>query len=91
LGSDLTFNSNGPLNQITHTAGTTAITVPNTGIYMISYSVVITNNVDATVSIAVNGTVAVSTSTPTQLLIGEYSDSAILSLNAGDVVTLRIE
>jgi hypothetical protein len=58
---------------------------------MISYSVVITNNVDATVSIAVNGTAAVSTSTPTQLLIGEYSDSAILSLNAGDVVTLRIE
>jgi len=91
LGSDVIFEDNGPLSGITHTAGTTPIVVPDTGNYLIQYTVALTSNNDASISIAVNGTVVSSTSIPTQSVLGEFSDSALLSLTAGDSVTLRIE
>lgn len=89
-GSDFIFQNNGPLNGISHTAGTTQIIVPEAGNYQIEYTVVLTNNTDAIISIAVNGTVVSSTSVPTQSVLGEFSDSAILALAAGDSVTLRV-
>ena len=91
LPGNVIFNCNGPLTGITHTVETAQMTVPATGDYLIEYTVVVANNIDAVISIAVNGITEVSTSVPTQTEIGEFSDSSILSLEAGDIVTLRIE
>ncbi len=91
LGSDFIFQNNGPINGITHTAGTSQIVVPAAGNYEINYTVALTSNTDANILIAVNGTVVSSTLVPTQSVLGEFSNSVILALSAGDSVTLRIE
>ncbi|MGC7870150.1 cell wall-binding repeat-containing protein [Desulfosporosinus sp. SYSU MS00001] len=88
-GADVPFNGNGQMSGISHTAGTTGITVQNTGTYKIDYNTCITAGLDAELAVAVNGTVAPSTGIPVLTAVGEVSGSAILSLNAGDVITLR--
>lgn len=89
LGSDILFDTNGPLSGVLHTPGTAVITVPDTANYLADYTIVITNNVDLTVALAVNGVVAASTSVPTLTVTGEFSNASILPLNAGALVTLR--
>lgn len=91
LGSDILFTNNGPLSGIAHTAGAAQLTVPDTGNYLIEYTVVLTTNTDASVSIAVNDTVVSSTTVPTQSVLGEFSSSVILALTAGDAITIRVE
>jgi hypothetical protein len=88
-GADVPFSNNGPLAGVTHTAGTTTITVPTAGVYQIDYNISISAGVGASISIAVNG--AVDTSTPITALVavGEVSGTAMLTLAAGDVLTLR--
>lgn len=88
-GADVPFSNNGPLAGVTHTAGTTTFTVEKAGNYLITYSVDITAGVGSTISIAVNGTVDASTNINALTATGELRGSVILSLAAGDVVTLR--
>ncbi|WP_424141320.1 BclA C-terminal domain-containing protein, partial [Sporosalibacterium faouarense] len=89
-GADVPFSNNGPLaGGVSHTAGTTTVTVPNTGDYEIIYSVNITAGVGASIAIAVNGTVDTSTPVTALVATGEVTGHAILSLAAGDVLTLR--
>ena len=86
-GADVAFSSNGTLNGVTHTAGTAGVTVPNTGIYEISYTINSLTASGAAIALTVNGTVVASTN----ISIGDSggSGTAILNLNAGDVITLR--
>ncbi|MBV7277006.1 collagen-like protein, partial [Clostridium sp. PL3] len=88
-GADVPFSNNGPLIGITHTPGTTTITVASAGVYQINYNISITAGVGAQVAIAVNGTVDASTPITALVATGEMSGSAILTLAAGDVITLR--
>ncbi|GEM_PF-4801845 len=88
-GADVPFSNNGPLTGITHTAGTTTITVPTTGVYEIDYSVNITAGVGSAIAIAVNGTVDASTPITALIATGQINGAAMLTLAAGDVVTLR--
>jgi hypothetical protein len=91
LSGDVLFSNNGVLQGITHTPGTAPITIEQTGVYKINYSISISNNIDATVTIAVNGVDVNSAAVPTEIMVGTFSNSIILSLTAGDVITLRIE
>ncbi|WP_278246306.1 BclA C-terminal domain-containing protein [Lacrimispora aerotolerans] len=88
-GADVPLSNNGPLAGVTHTAGTTTVTVPTAGVYQIDYNISITAGIGASVAIAVNG--AVDPSTPVTALVatGEVSGTAMLTLAAGDVLTLR--
>jgi len=88
-GSDVPFSNNGPLNGVTHAAGTTTVTVPITGDYQIDYYVNVTVGIGASIAIAVNG--SVNNTTPIAVLAtdGGISGSAMLALAAGDVITLR--
>ncbi|MEJ2423885.1 MAG: hypothetical protein P8101_05400 [Candidatus Thiodiazotropha sp.] len=86
-GADVILSNNGPLSGVTHTAGTTTVTVPTTGDYKIDYRVNVTAGSGAAIAIAVNGTVDASTTTVIQ--VNHVSGSAILSLTAGDILTLR--
>jgi hypothetical protein len=88
-GADLVLSNNGPLSGITHTAGTTPITVPNAGTYKVEYSVSITAGIGAQMAIAVNGTVDASTAVDFLVATGNISGTAMLTLAAGDVITLR--
>jgi hypothetical protein len=89
-GADVPFSNNGPLaGGITHTAGTTTITVPTAGNYEIQYSISITAGIGAQIAIAVNGTVDPSTPVSALVATGEISGQTILTLAAGDVITLR--
>lgn len=88
-GFDVPFSNNGPLSNISHAAGTTAVTVATTGNYQIDYSVNIALGVGSTLAIAVGGTVDPSTPISTLLFTGVVSGQAILPLTAGDAVTLR--
>jgi hypothetical protein len=88
-GADIQFSDNGPFAGITHTAGTSGVTVPIACNYDISYSASITAGIGSQIAIAVNG--AVDSSTPIQALVatGQFGGRAILPLAAGDVITLR--
>ncbi|MDT8717969.1 collagen-like protein, partial [Clostridium sp. 19966] len=88
-GADIPFSNNGPLTGITHTAGTTTVTVVTAGTYEINYGLSITAGIGAQIAIAVNGTVNASTPIAALITTGELFGSAILTLAAGDVITLR--
>jgi hypothetical protein len=88
-GADVPLSNNGPLSSITHTAGTTTVTVATTGIYKISYSISITAGIGTALSLAVNGTVDASTVRSVPVATGEISGEVMLALTAGDVITLR--
>jgi len=88
-GADVIFSNNGPLVNETHTAGTAPVTVTLAGNYQIDYSVSITAGVGSAIAIAVNG--VVDSSTPITVLVttGQVTGQAILTLAAGDVITLN--
>ena len=88
-GADVPFSNNGPLVGITHTPGLTTITVPSAGDYEIIYNVSITAGVGSAIAIAVNGTVQPSTQITALVATGEIGGNTILTLAAGDVITLR--
>ena len=88
-GADIPFSNNGPLSGITHTAGTTTITVPTAGVYQIDYSAYITAGIGSAIAIAVNGTVNASTNLSALVATGELNGTAMLTLAAGDTITLR--
>lgn len=88
-GADIPFSTNGPSDGITHTAGTTTMTITEAGIYKIDYNVTTTDGVGAAVAIAVNGAIDASTSVPVLSGMGVVSGTALVSLSAGDIVTVR--
>jgi len=89
-GADVPFSNNGPLSSsVTHTAGTTTITVQFAGSYKIDYELSYTAGVGAALAIAVNGIADASTAISLLTSTGMVHGSAILSLAAGDVITLR--
>jgi hypothetical protein len=88
-GADVPFSNNGPLSNVTHTAGTTTVTISTSGTYEVSYSVSITAGIGSQIAVAVNGTVNPSTPISTLVATGNVSGRAILVLAAGDVLTLR--
>lgn len=88
-GSDIALSNNGPLTGVTHSAGSSTITVPTAGVYKIDYSVSITAGIGAAVAVAVNGSVDASSSIPLLIATGNVSNSLLLTLAAGDVLTLR--
>jgi len=88
-GADVPLSNNGPLLGVTHTAGTTTMTVPSAGTYRVTYSAAITAGIGAALSVAVNGTVNASTNKPFLVAVGENTGVVLLQLSAGDVLTLR--
>lgn len=88
-GADVPFSNNGPLSNVTHTAGTTTFTVLSAGNYEINYHISITAGVGSSPALAINGSVSASTPVAALVATGNISGTAILTLAAGDVVTLR--
>jgi len=88
-GADFVLSNNGPLSGITHTPGTTTITVATAGIYEVTYSTSITAGIGAALAVAVNGAVDASTNINVLAAVGGIEGKALLTLAAGDVVTLR--
>jgi hypothetical protein len=88
-GADVPLSNNGPLAGVTHTAGATTVTVPTAGVYQIDYNINITAGIGSAIAIAVNGTVDPSTPITALVAVGEVSGTAMLTLAAGDVLTLR--
>ncbi|MCC6363596.1 MAG: hypothetical protein IT165_08720 [Bryobacterales bacterium] len=88
-GADVPFSNNGPLSSIFHTAGMAVIVVPASGTYEILYGVNITAGVGSAIAVAVNGTVDASTNRTTLVAVGQNAGRAMLTLAAGDVITLR--
>lgn len=88
-GADIPFSNNGPLSGVTHTVGTTTFTVQSSGNYEINYGISITAAVGSILAVAINGVVDASTPITALVATGNISGTAILTLAAGDVVTLR--
>ena len=88
-GADVSFDSNGPLSGVTHTAGAAAVTVPTTGTYQIYYGVNVTAGTGASIAIAVNTTTDPSTVVSLLVGTGETSGTVMITLAAGDTITLR--
>jgi hypothetical protein len=88
-GADIPFSNNGPLSGITHTAGTTTMTVPSSATYSLNYCINYTAGVGAAIAIAVNGTVDNSTPLPLLTSTGNVCGSSAMTLAAGDVLTVR--
>jgi len=89
-GDDVIFTSSGNLGSgIAHTAGTASFTVGSAGRYRVTATTSITAGVGAAMAIAVNGTVDASTNVDILVAVGQTATDAILTLAAGDVLTLR--
>lgn len=88
-GADVLFSSNGPLVNEAHTAGTAPVTVALAGDYQIDYSISVIVGIGSAIAIAVNGVVNPSTPVTTLATTGQVTGQAILTLAAGDVITLR--
>ncbi|MCB0354405.1 MAG: hypothetical protein KDD64_12800 [Bdellovibrionales bacterium] len=88
-GADIPFSTNGILDGVSHTAGTTTVTIQETGTYSIAFSVSITVGVGAAVTLALNGVGQPETLTPFLVPVGNVSGRGIFDLSSGDVVTLR--
>ena len=63
--------------------------VANSGSYRVGFDISYTAGIGASMAIAVNGTVDASTDLPALTSVGQLHGSAILTLAAGDVITLR--
>ena len=87
-GANVPLSDNGPLTNITHVAGAPGLTVAETGSYRVSYHLSVTAGIGAQVALAVNGVVVASTPAPL-LVAGPITGSTILSLVAGDTLTIR--
>lgn len=85
VGSDLLFNSNGPLNNIIHAPGTAQILVVLPGTYNINFAIYTNGNNPQDWGVAVNGVVVAEFNANGQSMIA----GTTLTLNAGDVVTIR--
>jgi hypothetical protein len=87
--SDVLFTNNGPLDCITHTPNTSQLYIRKSGVYQIYYGINATAGAGATISLAVNGAVNPSTTIPIATTPSETSGKVLLSLRAGDFLTLR--
>ena len=67
----------------------TTVTVTTTGFYQIYYSASIVIGANSRIAIAVNGIVDASTPVSVLAAPGEISGDVILSLTAGNTITLR--
>ncbi|MFN7932800.1 MAG: hypothetical protein U0R19_05700 [Bryobacteraceae bacterium] len=88
-GTDVPFSNNGALSGVSHSAGGTTVTVPTAGVYEVSYSISITAGIGSAIAIAVNGSVDSSSSVPALVAVGNISGQVMLTLAAGDVITMR--
>ncbi len=88
-GADVPFSNNSQLKGVAHTAATTTFTVTEAGFYEVLYSVNYTAGVGAQIAVAVNGTVNPQSSVSLLTATGHVNGVVILSLAAGDVITLR--
>jgi hypothetical protein len=87
--TDIPLSNNGPLQNITHTAGSPNVTINTTGVYKVEYGVVISTGIGAELAIFVNGVAAPNARIYFESAQCNYRGSAILSLTAGDVIKLR--
>ncbi len=88
-GSDIHLSSNGPANGISHRAGSSEIIVGVGGTYLVEYQAYLSTGIGASLALAVNGSVQPETVALRHDSYGLVSGRAILSLAAGDVLTLR--
>ncbi|WP_237268870.1 DNRLRE domain-containing protein [Thermoanaerobacterium thermosaccharolyticum] len=89
LGGDVTFDSNGPLVGITHTAGTAPITFVIGGTYRIGYTTTASVAVLNSMVLTLNGTPLSQTQYSTIINATELVGEAIITVSAGDILTLR--
>ena len=85
VGSDVTFGSNGPLFNMTHTLGTAPIVIGITGTYNIAFTINTSNNNPQDWAIFVNGVNRAEFNAAGQSITGLTA----LVLNAGEAVTIR--
>jgi len=89
-GADVPFGGSSNLGSgIDHTDGTTTFTVSNAGRYRISAAVDITAGIGSAIAVAVNGTPVASTDVAALVAVGQVTTDSVVTLAAGDVVTLR--
>lgn len=87
VGTDLLWSGNGPMNGVSHTAGTASVVVTNAGTYKMTFGINTSANNPQFWGVAVNGTVVQHFGCAGQTLFGATQ----LTLAAGDVVTIRNE
>ena len=84
-GADILFSNNGPLNGITHVAGTSQIGITIAGTYNIAFAVYSAGGNPQDWGITVNNEVVARFQANGQNLSANY----LLVLAAGDIVTIR--
>jgi hypothetical protein len=85
---DFSFNNTGPYDGITHTSGT-QLTVGSAGTYQVDYCITVSAEFFAELAVTVNGVPNSSTHLDVNQGIGSVCGVALLSLQDGDVLTLR--
>ncbi|WP_454052044.1 BclA C-terminal domain-containing protein [Clostridium sp. Marseille-Q7071] len=87
-GASLTLTNNGVVVGLTHTPGNAQVTVNNASDYEVEFIVATTIGVNAAFAIAVNGTIQTNINYSVLVATGEVSGQGILTLAAGDQITI---
>lgn len=87
-GNTITFDSNGPLLNISHVVGSDTITVNATGTYLITWTVS-TQGDGGAYTLLHNGAAISTLSFVTDTGNGQSIGNGIVNLNAGDTIQLR--
>ena len=87
--TDVLFSNNGPLSGVAHSPGSAVVFVATAGVYEIDYTVNITAGFGSQFALTVNASVDSSTQTLASTGNQSIGGSVVLSLAAGDVITLR--
>ncbi|MNS39444.1 Collagen triple helix repeat protein [compost metagenome] len=88
-GADIPFSNSGTTVNMSATPGTSWMVIYEAGTYEVSYNVATTAGIGASIALAVNGTVSPSTTLALLTATGYTSGRAVLTLAAGDILTLR--
>ncbi|HAG43685.1 MAG TPA: hypothetical protein DCL31_10590 [Clostridium sp.] len=87
-GASLPLTNNGVVVGLTHTPGNAQVTVNNSGDYEVQFIVATTLGVNAAFAIAVNGVIQTNINYSVLVATGEVSGQGILTLAAGDQITI---
>ena len=87
-GEDIPLTNNGVVVGLTHTPGDAEVIVNTAGDYEVNFIVVTTLGVNAAFAIAVNGVVQPNINYSVLVATGEVTGQGILTLNAGDEITI---
>jgi hypothetical protein len=88
-GTDITFNTAGPINGVTFSTGTSTLLLPNTGTYNAAYSATVASAGAIQISLTLNGAVVPQSTVSLPSALSVNGSTLFVVTTPNSVLTLR--